>query len=79
MLVANYSKSKKSNIKVYPSGANETSGIMARVEPFLTPELLISRFLKDIPGVGTYSNEELKDKIIRHPNFNELKKNLNIK
>ena len=49
--------------KSYPVDALETSNILGRVEGLLTPELLVSRYLKGIPEVAKYTPDELKDKI----------------
>jgi hypothetical protein len=65
--MADYTQSKPIATNVYPVQANDTSGLLTRVEPLLTPAKLKSRYLKGIleklpPGVS-YSNEELKDQI----------------
>jgi hypothetical protein len=49
--------------KTYPVDALETSNILGRVEGLLTPELLVSRYLKNIPEVAKYTPDELKDQI----------------
>ena len=63
--MADYTKSKAFGNKVYPVNAFATSDLMQRCEPLITPELLISRYLKaqekDIKA--KYSDEELKDQI----------------
>lgn len=62
-----YSQSKSFGTSIYPVHAEQTSGLLRRAEPFLTPEQLISRFLKGIPltfrNGDTFSNDDLKDKI----------------
>jgi hypothetical protein len=65
--MADYTQSKSIATNAYPVQANDTSGLLTRVEPLLTPAKLKSRYLKGIldklpPGVS-YSNEELKDQI----------------
>jgi hypothetical protein len=47
----------------YPVDSIETSNLLGRIEPLLTPELLVSRHLKGIPEVVKYTPEELKDQI----------------
>lgn len=66
--------------KVYPVQAENTSGLLTRVEPLLTPEKLKSRHLKGIldrlpPGIK-YSKEELKDEI--NIAVNELESELKV-
>ena len=65
--MADFEDSKKYGTSTYPVHAKETSGIFKRVEPMLTPEKLISRFLKGIPLTfrdgSTLDSEELKDRI----------------
>jgi hypothetical protein len=46
--------------KSYPVGAIDTSSLLRRVEPILTPEKLVSRYLKGI-NLTQYSQDELKD------------------
>lgn len=58
--MADYPKSY--NTKTYPVLVEETSGLVKRVEPILTPEKLVSRYLKGI-DMSQYSTDELKDKI----------------
>lgn len=62
---------------MYPVHALATSGLLRRVEPFLTPEQLRSRFLKGIPlafpNGDTFSNDELKDRIYLAMNEAELR------
>lgn len=63
--MADYSESKSFGTKTYPVEAFSTSDLMQRCEPILTPDLLVSRYLKaqekDIKS--KYSNDELKDRI----------------
>jgi hypothetical protein len=51
----------------YPVHCSRTSGLMSRCEPILTPQLLISRYLKGIPlafpNGDSYSAEDIKDQI----------------
>lgn len=57
---------KESTNLAYPVQAKDTSGLLTRVEPLLTPAKLKSRFLKGIlekyPNI-TFTNDELKDRI----------------
>lgn len=52
---------------IYPVHAEETSGLLTRCEPVLTPEKLLSRYLKGIPLIfpngDEISMDDLKDKI----------------
>lgn len=63
--MADYSDSKNFGTKVYPVNAFATSDLIQRAEPLLTPDLLISRFLKSQEKEirAKYSEEELKDQI----------------
>lgn len=63
--MADYSKSKNFGTKMYPVQAFATSDLMARTEELLTPDLLISRYLKSQEKEirAKYSNDELKDQI----------------
>lgn len=51
----------------YPVHMSRASGLMNRCEPILTPQLLVSRFLKGIPlafpNGDSFSAEDLKDQI----------------
>jgi hypothetical protein len=49
--------------KQYPQSASETSDLFQRMEPLVTPDLLKSRLLHKLPGLDTYTNEELKQEI----------------
>ena len=61
----------------YPVESIFTSGILKRIEPIVTPELLKSRYLKGI-DVSDYSNEEIKDHINLAINEVELMTGLNL-
>lgn len=70
-------KSKKGTGSVYPDGVYDASNGQDRVEPFLTPEKFISRFMWGIPLVSPItkqklSDEDLKDYITRGANQLEL-------
>lgn len=71
-----FSNSKSYGTAQYPVHAEQTSGLLKRCEPMLTPDKLISRHLKGIPMVfpngDAYSSEELKDKIMLAMNETEL-------
>jgi hypothetical protein len=47
----------------YPVHAAETSNLFKRVEPLLTPEQLISRFLLGVQLPDSFTNDVLKDRI----------------
>lgn len=71
------SKGQKSyQTAVYPVHAQQTSGLLKRVEPILTPELLKSRFLKGVPlkfrNGDQFTDEDLKDRIMLACNEAEL-------
>jgi len=72
----NFKYTKSYDTAIYPVHALQTSGLLKRVEPFLTPEQLRSRFLKGIPLVfpngDTFSDDELKDRINLAQNQAEL-------
>lgn len=65
--MGDFTQSKGFGTAIYPVHALVTSGLLKRVEPFLTPELLRSRFLKGIPmffpNGDLFSDDELKDQI----------------
>lgn len=71
----NYTKSY--GTAMYPVHALSTSGLLKRVEPFLTPEQLRSRFLKGIPlafpNGDVFSDTDLKDRIYLAQNEAELR------
>lgn len=75
--MADFPYTKSYGTAMYPVHALETSGLLKRVEPFLTPEQLRSRFLKGIPLVffngDTFSDDELKDRINIAQNEAELR------
>ena len=68
--------SKKYGTAMYPVSAIETSGLMQRCEPLITPEQLKSRFLKGIPlffsNGDTFSDDDIKDRIYLASNAAEL-------
>ena len=55
----------------YPVESVETTNLFGRIEPILTPELLLSRHLKGVVDLD-FSTEELKDEIKRAMNTVEL-------
>lgn len=63
--MSDYTKSKAFGNKAYPVNAFATSELMQRCEPILTPELLISRYLKiqEKKIREKFSDTELKDYI----------------
>lgn len=68
--------SKQYGTAMYPVHAIETSGLMQRCEPLLTPEQLKGRFLKGIPlffaNGDTFSDDDIKDRIYLASNTVEL-------
>lgn len=63
--MSDYQDSKKFGTKAYPVNAFATSDLMQRCEPLLTPELLISRYLKiqEKKIREKFTDAELKDYI----------------
>jgi|SRR5581483_1641595 len=75
--MANFNYVKSYGTAMYPVHALETSGLLKRVEPFLTPEQLVSRFLKGIPlafpNGDVFTPEDLKDRLYLAQNEAELR------
>lgn len=73
--MSDFSKSRTYQTSQYPVHATETSGLLKRVEPFLTPELFVSRFLKGVPlkfpNGDSFSMDEIKDRIMMAMNETE--------
>lgn len=61
--MANFSQAKSYSTYGYPVNAYEDSGLFKRVEPLLTTEQLIGRFLLGIPLPVSFTEEILKDRI----------------
>lgn len=61
--MADYSDSKEREQLAYPVEAQETSGLMTRIESMITPELLKSRYLHGI-NLDDYTEDELKQEIM---------------
>lgn len=80
--MADFTNSVGYGTAIYPVHAQETSGLVKRCEPILTPEKLRSRFLKGIPTIfpngDSFSDEDLRDKIMMAVNEAELLLNMNI-
>lgn len=74
--MANFTQTKRDGTAIYPVHAQETSGLMRRCEPVLTPELLVSRFLKGINlrfrNGDSFTPDDLKDRIYLAMNEVEL-------
>lgn len=74
--MSNFNQSKGFGTAIYPVHAEQTSGLMRRCEPTLTPEQLVSRFLKGIPlklrNGDQFTPDELKDRIYLAMNEAEL-------
>ena len=76
--MADYTSSKQyKNTGVYPVEVSDTSELFRRTEAFITPDLLISRYLKGIPKLD-FTPEEIKDFIIRAANVFESDSGLTI-
>ena len=77
-----FKQSKNYQTAAYPVHAAETSGLIRRAEPLLTPKKLRSRFLKGIPltfpNGDTFSDDDLKDKILLATNEAELLLNMTV-
>lgn len=72
--MADYTQSRSFKTATYPVHAIQTSGLLRRVEPFLTPELFHSRYLKGIPIIfpeQRFTPDELKDRIMMAMNETE--------
>jgi hypothetical protein len=71
-----FEKDKQFYSAAYPVHATRTSGLVKRCEPVLTPQLLISRYLKGIPlafpNGDSYSAEDVKDQIVLATNEVEI-------
>lgn len=65
--MADFLTTKNFGTAIYPIHANETSGLLKRCEPFLTPEQLKSRFFKGISlqfkNGDKFTDSDLKDRI----------------
>lgn len=63
----NFNQTKNYGTATYPVHSKESSGLLKRVEPLLSPEKLVSRFLKGIPlqfpNGDTFSSDDLADRI----------------
>ena len=62
----NFSGSRTFQTSAYPIHCSSSSSLLRRVEPFLTPELFRSRYLKgipDLPFIPRFTDDELKDRI----------------
>src|SRR5271168_2442003 len=73
--MADFTQSRTFKVAQYPVHAIETSGLLRRTEPFLTPELLKSRYLLGIPltlaNGDKFTDEVLKDRIMMGMNESE--------
>lgn len=74
--MSNLNQSKQYGTAMYPVHSSGTSGLLRRCEPFLTPEQLVSRFLKGINlkfrNGDQFTPDELKDRIHLAMNEAEL-------
>jgi len=73
--MADFSASRTFQTAQYPVHASQTSGLLKRVEPFLTPELFINRFLLGVPlkfaNGQSFTDEIIKDRIMLAMNESE--------
>lgn len=79
--MADYSNSRTFQTATYPVHASQTSGLLKRIEPFLTPELFRSRYLKGIPQLFPeiqFSDLEIQDRIMLAMNETEAQLNTTI-
>lgn len=72
----NFDADKQFYASGYPVHSTSTSGLVKRCEPVLTPNLLISRYLKGIPlafpNGDSFSPEDVKDQIVLATNEMEI-------
>jgi hypothetical protein len=72
----NFQKDKEFYSAGYPVHMTQSSGLLKRCEPVLTPQLLVSRYLKGIPlafpNGDSYSSEDIKDQIVLATNEVEM-------
>jgi hypothetical protein len=71
-----FEKNKQFYSAGYPVHMTRSSGLVKRCEPVLTPQLLVSRYLKGIPlafpNGDSYSAEDIKDQIVLATNEAEI-------
>jgi hypothetical protein len=71
-----FARDKQFYSGAYPVHATRTSGLVKRCEPVLTPQLLISRYLKGIPlafpNGDSFNSEDIKDQIVLATNEVEI-------
>lgn len=71
-------KGKSYGNKLYPQSVKESSNLLTRVEPIITPGLLKSRYLHLVPQLDTYTDDELQQEITLAMNEVELLLNVPI-
>lgn len=76
--MADFSDEKPNTTAVYPVHAKEWTGDLEVYEDLIDAKLLFSRYLKGVPHITTYTDEELKDFIKIATNDAELELNLPI-
>ena len=76
-LMSNFEDSKNFGTNAYPVESQATSSLLRRCEPMIGPELLKSRYLKEI-DLSEYSDAELKQEIELATNEFELMTNLTV-
>lgn len=73
--MVDYTGSRERSVASYPIDVKETTPLLKRIEPIITPKLLKSRYLKGVDGVD-YSDEEIKDQINLAINETEVLTNI---
>jgi len=76
--MSNYDESKRFGTKAYPVQANQTSDLLRRCEPMLTPAKLVSRYLKGVENLDSFTKGELQQEIELATNEFELMSNLSV-
>lgn len=73
---ASFDTNKQFYSAAYPVHMTRSSGLLTRCEPLLTPQLLVSRYLKGIPlafpNGDHYTPEDIKDQIVLAMNEVEI-------
>lgn len=80
--MADFGVTKNYGTAAYPVHCSESSGLVRRCEPIITPEQLVSRYLIGIPRTfpngDKLTDELIKDKIMLAVNEAELLLNMNV-
>ena len=74
--MADFSASRTFQTAGYPVHCQQASGLLRRIEPFLTPELFVSRYLLGVPLKFTngqsFTTDILKDRLMMAMNESEV-------